>query len=55
MAGILDEVGPATRDVLERYGFDPDLFAQLQEGVRTGRIGHGATRSPARWSRRRTS
>jgi UTP--glucose-1-phosphate uridylyltransferase len=39
MAGILDEVGPATRDVLERYGFDPDLFAQLQEGVRTGRIG----------------
>src|SRR5215207_1231701 len=39
MSGVIDEVGPATRDVLERYGFDPEQFARLQEGVRSGRIG----------------
>jgi UTP--glucose-1-phosphate uridylyltransferase len=35
---ILDEVDPATRAVLERHGFDPVLFEDLQARVASGEL-----------------
>ncbi|MSO95011.1 MAG: hypothetical protein EXQ81_04350 [Thermoleophilia bacterium] len=39
---ILDEVGPATRAVLERHGFDADAFDRLRSSLVAGRLVPGA-------------
>jgi UTP--glucose-1-phosphate uridylyltransferase len=38
MSSVLDEVDAGTRSTLERYGFDPKLFAELQAQVANGTL-----------------
>ena len=35
---VLQQIDAATRETLTKYGFDPELFARLQEGVASGAI-----------------